>query len=192
MRSCSKLLALTALITSFGTSGRLLASEPILMSDEWVDQACQAWNDEPELTGNLESWIENDGDRGYKLLRVYRRDCPDGPRAEMKIAQEEGKVVCVASGWASDEELTGADYVMFANTDRWLEMGEGSYGPMKGMITGRLKFHGPKWEAMKNMGPFKSFLLLVGKVPGDTGTCPQMNPEDEAPIENAEKNEEPS
>ena len=28
---------------------------------------------------------------------------------------------------------------------------------------GRLKFDGPKWEAMNNMGPFESFLKLVGR-----------------------------
>jgi hypothetical protein len=27
-------------------------------------------------------------------------------------------------------------------------------------------------EAMGNMGPFENFLLLVGKVPGDVGSCP--------------------
>jgi hypothetical protein len=27
-------------------------------------------------------------------------------------------------------------------------------------------------EAMGNMGPFANFLLLVGKVPGDTVSCP--------------------
>ena len=40
------------------------------------------------------------------------------------------------------------------------------------MLFGRLNFAGPKMEAMGNMGPFKSFLLLVGKVPGDWATCP--------------------
>ncbi len=27
-------------------------------------------------------------------------------------------------------------------------------------------------EAMNNLGPFESFLLLVGKVPGEWGACP--------------------
>jgi hypothetical protein len=27
-------------------------------------------------------------------------------------------------------------------------------------------------EAMGNMGPFENFLLLVGKVPSETGSCP--------------------
>jgi hypothetical protein len=28
-------------------------------------------------------------------------------------------------------------------------------------------------EAMGNMGPFSNFLLLVGKVPSSTDTCPK-------------------
>ena len=32
---------------------------------------------------------------------------------------------------------------------------------------------GPMGEAMGNMGPFESFLLLVGKVPGDQAGCPK-------------------
>jgi putative sterol carrier protein len=48
----------------------------------------------------------------------------------------------------------------------------GMYGPMRAMMFGRLKFDGPYGEAMSNMGPFESFLLLVGKVPGETTACP--------------------
>jgi putative sterol carrier protein len=62
---------------------------------------------------------------------------------------------------------------MYAETERWQQMGAGEYGPMKAMMFNRLKFDGPMWEAMKNMGPFKNFLLLVGKVPSDTASCPQ-------------------
>jgi putative sterol carrier protein len=51
-------------------------------------------------------------------------------------------------------------------------MGKGEYGPMRAMMFRRLKFDGPMMEAMDNMGPFGSFLLLVGKVPGETASCP--------------------
>jgi putative sterol carrier protein len=43
---------------------------------------------------------------------------------------------------------------------------------MRAMMFGRLHFDGPMMEAMGNMGPFASFLRLVGKVPGDTAACP--------------------
>ena len=68
---------------------------------------------------------------------------------------------------------SGADYVMHASTQRWLEMGAGDYGPMKAMMLGRLSFKGPYGEAMGNMGPFTNFLLLVGKVPSDSSICPR-------------------
>jgi putative sterol carrier protein len=40
------------------------------------------------------------------------------------------------------------------------------------MMFGRLQFDGPMFEAMGNMGPFASFLLLVGKVKSSTASCP--------------------
>lgn len=165
----STLLVLSPLVTHAQTA---------MMSAGWAEGMCEAWNAEPGLTANLDGWIENDKDRGYKLMRIYRRDCPESPRIEMKVAKTDAGVVCVESGWATDEELTGADYVMFADTNRWQEMGAGLFGPMKGMMTGRLKFQGPKFEAMRNMGPFSNFLLLVGKVPGSTDTCPEMTEEE--------------
>ena len=67
---------------------------------------------------------------------------------------------------------SAADYVMKANTGRWVEMGKGEYGPMAAMFFQRLGFDGPMMEAMGNMGPFESFLLLIGKVPSDITACP--------------------
>ena len=41
------------------------------------------------------------------------------------------------------------------------------------MMTGKLKYSGPKGEAMSVMGRFDSFLQLTGKVPGDTSSGPK-------------------
>ena len=46
------------------------------------------------------------------------------------------------------------------------------YGPMIAMMFRRLKFDGPNWEAMKNMGPFAKFLLLTGSAKSDSSACP--------------------
>lgn len=62
---------------------------------------------------------------------------------------------------------------MYAETRRWVEMGKGEYRPMRAMLFNRLLFEGPRGEAMSNMGPFEIFLLLVGKVAGDTATFPK-------------------
>jgi putative sterol carrier protein len=165
-------------ILSFATTLLLLTAgpvqaAPVLMSAEWATQACQAWNQDPVLTKDLaEKWIKNDEGRGYKAMQLYRRDCADSPKVELKVSEKDGEVMCVYGGQAKDTLNKSVDYLMWADTNRWEEMGAGKYGPMKAMLLFRLKFKGPKWEAMKNMGPFRNFLLLTGKVPSDASSCP--------------------
>jgi putative sterol carrier protein len=157
------------------------AQKPVMMSAEWAEQACAAWNANPVLTGELaeSGWAKNDKGRGFKVMHVYRDDCvadsekvKDSEKVEMRISLQDGKARCVYGGKIENKELTGADYLMYASTKRWQEMGAGEYGPMKAMMFGRLQFDGPRWEAMKNMGPLEQFLLLVGKVDASTDSCP--------------------
>ena len=151
------------------------AHAEVLMAPEWARQACDVWNQNETLTGGLAAsgWSKNDKGRGYKLIRLYRQDCERSPQIELRIADKDGKAMCIAGGAASDTPLVAdADYLMWAPTERWLQMGKGEYGPMRAMMFGRLKFEGPMWEAMGNMGPFEQFLLLVGRVAADSNTCP--------------------
>ncbi len=147
---------------------------PVMMSEEWAQGMCAAWNGDPVLTRKLveSDWVKNDKGRGYKVMQVYREDCAGSPRIELKVALKDGKATCIAAGPAVTKLDTSADYVMWAETARWQEMGRGEYGPMRAMFFNRLKFEGPMGEAMGNMGPFENFLLLVGKVPGDAAKCP--------------------
>lgn len=163
----------------FGVSAMVAAGSawaaPGLMSDEWAHDACAAWNADATLTNKLQEsgWVANDKKRGYKVLQVYRKDCKESPRVELRIASKDGKAMCVAGGKSDSTLDFGADYAMSADTSRWLEMGRGEYGPMRAMMFGRLSFDGPMGEAMGNMGPFESFLLLVGKVPSEAAACPK-------------------
>jgi putative sterol carrier protein len=160
----------------------LLASAPpahsedvVMMSADWAAAACEAWNADEVLTRELvaSDWIRNDKDRGFKVMQLYRSDCGDAPTAELRVALVEGEARCVYGGAVETHELDkGTDYVMHATSERWLEMGADEYGPMKAMMLRRLRFSGPYGEAMGNMGPFKNFLLLVGKVPGSVSSCP--------------------
>jgi putative sterol carrier protein len=155
--------------------GGPVSSAPALMSADWAKDACAAWNSDPVLTDKLveSGWVKNDNGRGFKVMQLYRTDCADKPTAEMRIALKDGKAMCAYGGPVETRELdTGSDYVMSAETSRWIEMGKGEYGPMKAMMLGRLGFDGPKMEAMGNMGPFENFLLLAGKVPSEGGACP--------------------
>ena len=170
--TASVLLTLVGLLPAVAQDSDA-TSLPTLMSAEWAAQTCAAWNDNPTLTTGLATWSENDADRGYKILRLYRTDCPDSPWVEFEVSGADGEAHCAYGGALSDKEINSdADYVMHATTERWLQMGAGSYGPMKAMMFSRLKFNGPMWEAMKNMGPFGSFLELVGAVEADTEGCP--------------------
>lgn len=144
-----------------------------LMSADWAAQACQYWNTNPALTTELaERWAKNDGGRGHKIIHMYRTDCGEGSKVEMTISTKGGKTTCVYAGPIKNATLNyDMDYLMHAETKRWKEMGAGEYGPMRAMMFGRLKFEGPKGEAMKVMGPFEQFLLIPGKVHGEDA-CP--------------------
>lgn len=164
-------------ITLIGLAAGILtataASAAPLMSADWAAQACQSWNGNPILAGELgEKWIKNDAGRGYKIIHMYRDECGEGSKVEMKIVPQGGKAICTHGGPVQNSKLNlDVDYVMHAETKRWREMGAGEYGPMRAMAFGRLKFQGPKMEAMSVMGPFEQFLLMPGKVPGDD-SCP--------------------
>ena len=152
------------------------SAAPVLMTPDWMAQACEAWNKNSILTNELaEKWVKNDKNRGYKIVHMYRTDCGDGAPVEMKIENKDDKALCTYGGKPQSTPDYDVDYLMHANSDRWLEMGKGEYGPMKAMMFGRLKFSGPMMEAMSVMGPFEQFLLLVGQVPGDTASCPTGN-----------------
>jgi putative sterol carrier protein len=150
------------------------AAAPVLMSADWARETCSAWNKDPVLTDKLveSGWIKNDRGRGFKVMQVYRSNCGDKPTAEMRVALKDGKAMCIYGGAPQSSLDSSADYVMKADTERWVEMGKGEYGPMKAMMLGRLGFDGPMMEAMGNMAPFENFLLLVGKVASETAACP--------------------
>ncbi len=164
-------------IALFSSSAALAATAaPLLMSEEWARAACEAWNADPVLPVELHKsgWAANHKNRDYKRLRVARKDCAGSPAAELRIEPKGGRAQCVLGGWAQPPELdTDVEYAMSAETNRWQEMGRGEYGPMRAMMFGRLSCDGPLGEAMGNMGPFESFLLLVGKVPGAVDACPK-------------------
>ncbi len=151
------------------------AETPTLMSATWAESACDAWNGSGALTEELfaSGWASNDKQRGHKVLQVYRSDCPDSPRVELRIAAQQALAQCVYGGLAQTAALDAdVDYLMYAETARWQEMGAGEYGPMKAMFFQYLQFDGPYMEAMGNMGPFGAFLKLTGEVPSRSDACP--------------------
>jgi putative sterol carrier protein len=176
MKNTALALRLAAALAALAPcAATIAADEPPAMSAAWAQSMCAAWNSDPMLTGKLveSGWIKNDSGRGHKVMRIYRSECAQSPRAELRVALKDDKALCTYGGAAGTATLDGgADYLMWADNERWREMGAGQYGPMRAMMFGRLNFEGPKMEAMGNMGPFANFLLLVGKVPGNWNSCP--------------------
>lgn len=168
-------LLLSLIVVAAAAAPAAAQAPAVAMSTAWAQSLCSAWNADPVLTDKLveSGWMRNEAGRGFKLMQVYRADCPKSARIELQIALKGNQASCVYGGAPRGTQLDGgADYLMWAVTARWREMGAGDYGPMRAMMLGRLNFEGPKLEAMGNMGPFGNFLLLVGKVPGDWAACP--------------------
>jgi len=168
----TKISVIAASLLAVAAAGAQAA--PAMMSAEWTAQACEAWNKDATLTDGLaDKWIKNDKGRGYKIVQMYRTDCGDKYITEMKIVAKDGKAMCVYGGKQQTTALDNdVDYLMHAETARWNEMGAGEYGPMKAMMFSRLKFDGPRMEAMSVMGPFEAFLRLPGKITSDQA-CPK-------------------
>lgn len=164
MKATVLLSALAATLLAAGAH----ASTPY-MSAEWAAQACQGWNASPQLSNELGAkWIKNDKGRGYKIIHMFRTDCGVDSKVEMKIVSQGGKALCASAGPVANAKLDyDVDYQMHATTKDW----KSDMNPASAMMFGNLKFDGPKLEAMSVMGPFKAFMTLASKVPGEAA-CP--------------------
>ena len=168
---------------SFGLfSTAVMAGE--FMNEDWAKQICTAWNKDAVLTTQLAQmpedmfgsegyqWIKNDAGRGYKIITLSRHDCSTLPKVQLNIVAKNGKAMCAYGGKLDGKKLNmNVDYHMYATDLNWTCMGTGKCGVMGSMMTGKLKFKGPKLEAMKVMDPFSNFLKLTGKSPATKTAC---------------------
>lgn len=169
-----KIANLVGVISLVGITTSSYAA-PILMSPDWGKSACDAWNTNLTLTNDLagDAWITNNGGKGYKIAQIYRSDCGDTPSTELRLANQNGKAMCIYGGTVESTHLDKeVDYILFAKTKNWERMGAGKDGPVKALTFGRLNLTGPKIEAVRNVGAFAAFLKLTGEVKGDTSACP--------------------
>jgi len=165
----------TIVVATILLTGSLGAHADVFMSEAWAKQACAAWNKNSTLTNELSDWAKNDDGRGFKTIQMYRDKCGLGSKIELKIANKDGKAICTYGGAVTNSNPDyGVDYLMYATDENWTCIGEGKSGcgAMGAMMTGKLKFSGPKMEAMGVMGPFNAFLVLTGSLGGYKGACP--------------------
>ena len=168
-----KMILITSVIT--GLSSSVIATE--FMDKAWAKNICEAWNKNDTLTSGLDKWATNNKDRGYKLIQIYRTQCGEESKIQLNIVNKDGKAICTYGGKPDGKKADySVDYIMNATDDDWTCMGKASFGcgAMGAMMSGKLKFTGPKMEAMSVMGPFGAFLELTGDVEGTKGqTCPK-------------------
>ena len=169
-----KKLSLVALMT-VGASVTITATE--FMDASWAKSTCDAWNKNATLTNKLRKWSSNDKKRGYKIIQIYRTECGKSSKIQLNISNKNGKAICTYGGKPDGKKVnTDVDYVMHASDKDWTCIGKGSFGcgAMGAMASGKLKFSGPKMEAMSVMGPFEAFLKLTGKVASTKSkNCPK-------------------
>ena len=168
-----KMILLSAV--TIGLTSSAMATE--FMDKTWAKNTCDAWNKNSTLISGLADWAKNNKDRGYKLIQIYRTQCGTKSKIQLNLVNKGGKAICVYGGKPDGKKVdTDVDYVMHANDEDWTCMGKGSFGcgAMGAMMSGKLKFTGPKGEAMTVMGPFGAFLELTGTVAGTKSkTCPK-------------------
>ncbi len=147
----------------------LSVAKPKFMDEEYAKEFCELWNKTPELTEGLAKWSKKVNKNGYRIIRFYRQDCGGPEKAvELHIAPKDGKAICIYGGKATDEK---PDFLMYATDENWKSLAKGEFGFMGMGIMTKMTFQGSKFEAMKNMGPFKTFLKNLNKVP-HTMDCP--------------------
>jgi len=161
----------SALLTAGLTLTSTLAfAQPPFMSPEYAKQFCDLWNKTDDLTEGLADWSKNVREgKEYRTIQFYRSDCGGPEKAvEVHIVNKDGKAICVYGGKAVDPN---PDFQMYATDENWKSLARGEFGFMGMGIMTKMTFKGSKIEAMQNMGPFKAFLLNLGKVP-HTDACP--------------------
>ena len=152
-----------------------MTAQADFMDAAWASEACEAWNDNETLTTKLgEKWIKNDADRGYKVVRMFRTECGEKAKIQLTLVEQDGKAICSYGGAPDDKVFNKKqDYLMHATDEHWTCIGTAKFGcgAMGAMMSGKLKFTGPKMEAMGVMKPFGAFLKLTGQLGGEKVAC---------------------
>jgi len=163
---------------AIGSSTSSAAMADVFMDHVWAEKACELWNKNKTLTVDLAAndWMGNNS-RGYKLIRLYRTDCGQDTKVQLKIESKDNKAICTHGGLPDEQKLDkDVDYLLHSSDKHWTEMGDGTYGPFKALMFGYITVQGPYDEAMYSLTPFSEFLKLVGSVEGKKGkgNCPVM------------------
>ncbi|CAG0878818.1 unnamed protein product [Cyprideis torosa] len=111
---------------------------------------------------------------------MYRTECGEETQVQLTLVEDQGSAVCAYGGAPDDKEFNKKqDYQMHASDEHWTCIGAGKFGcgAMGAMMSGKLKFTGPKMEAMGTLGEYNTImnslrnqlieLIQQGAIPAD-------------------------
>ena len=128
-----------------------------LFSDEWMKKFMQEWNNESELSGELEK-IEFSSVIGYGFKGE------DQARGFIKV--ENGKVT--EAGQYDGQDLNWDMRADRGNWQKWFQKDLGMTGLGMAVTTGKLKFNTGDFKAMikdpRMAGPFVKSFSVMGRV----------------------------
>lgn len=128
-----------------------------LFSEEWMKGFMDAWNNEPELAGELEKI-------GFKSTIAYGFDGEEEPRGVLIV--ENGKAV--SAGPYDGQDLNWDLRATQDNWEKWLAKPPGMMGLGMAYSTRKLKFHVGDYAAMvkdpRMAGPFIKSFAVMGRV----------------------------
>ncbi len=129
----------------------------VLFNDEWMKKFQNEWNNEPELSGELEKI-------GFNSVIGYGFKGDDKAAGYIKV--ENGKVT--EAGSYEGQELNWDMRADDSNWEGWIDNGIGMTGLGMSVTTGKLKFNAGDFKAMikdpRMAGPFIKSFTVMGRV----------------------------
>jgi hypothetical protein len=128
-----------------------------LFSEDWMKRFMEEWNNDPELSKELENI-------GFNSSIAYGLDGEDKPRGVITIAN--GKAV--AAGTYNGEDVNWDLRASQENWEKWLAKPPGMMGLGMAYTSRKLKFHVGDYAAMikdpRMAGPFIKSFTVMGRV----------------------------
>ncbi|AII11491.1 SCP2 sterol-binding domain-containing protein [Rhodococcus opacus] len=121
-----------------------------LLSEDWIKEYGELWNQAPETTG---------GTADLTITIIYRlAEDPDSRRAQLDI--KEG--IVVYAGAVQDDKTP--DFVLTAKLDVWRQFADGKLRAQRALMMKKLKFDGPLMVALSHIPGLEAALGLFGRV----------------------------
>jgi len=129
------------------------------LDKNFTTELCKAWNNStlPNKLGEKGSnWINKGKKKGTQTMVFWVKNCKT-KKVQLTVENKDGKAICTYGGIA---KTTKPDWKIYPPSYKWFKCATG-VNPMWQLLG---NFSGSMGVAMKNMGNFKVFFKVVGKL----------------------------